>query len=310
MRSVMAWFRIEPQSDDPQPGPDRALQARVYDPAWLLGRQWQLGELTGEDAASPAWVRLRMTGAPISRLQLRGATEVHRVAPADLIEPLVEGEAEQDAEWIRSVEAGQHFLAALDAAGLGAEFGTAFRTAYPVLDPDSQRTDPESAVRFRVLSRRGMDGLALAAAARGPDGAARLPDRPAVSSHQDELLAPVAGVVPGTGAGRWDGLGARAARVSVHAGRAASERHGGGRARRAGVPGGTARLDRSARRARRHHARRRGRSGRAAVDALRAADPRALPGHAREPLVGVRGRRSVLRTHRGRGRRPRPAADG
>ena len=138
----MAWFRIEPQSDDPQPGPDRALQARVYDPAWLLGRQWQLGELTGEDAASPAWVRLRMTGAPISRLQLRGATEVHRVAPADLIEPLVEGEAEQDAEWIRSLEAGQHFLAALDAAGLGAEFGTAFRTAYPVLAPDSHAPTP------------------------------------------------------------------------------------------------------------------------------------------------------------------------
>ncbi len=32
----------------------RALRAEVHDPVWFLGRQWQLGEHHGEDAASPA----------------------------------------------------------------------------------------------------------------------------------------------------------------------------------------------------------------------------------------------------------------
>ena len=30
------------------------LQARVYDPLWLLARQWQIGEFQGEDSGSPA----------------------------------------------------------------------------------------------------------------------------------------------------------------------------------------------------------------------------------------------------------------
>ena len=30
------------------------LQARLYDPLWLLARQWQIGEFQGEDNGSPA----------------------------------------------------------------------------------------------------------------------------------------------------------------------------------------------------------------------------------------------------------------
>ena len=28
---------------------DTSLQARIYDPLWLLPRQWQFGEFEGED---------------------------------------------------------------------------------------------------------------------------------------------------------------------------------------------------------------------------------------------------------------------
>jgi hypothetical protein len=183
MISVTAWYRIEPQSDDPTPGPDRALQARVYDPAWLLGRQWQLGELTGEDAASPAWVRLRLASTPINRIALGRTTS--DLAPGQPVEPLVEGEPDAVASWPAAVAAGQHFLAALDAAGLHHLAGD-FRAAYPLPDPG------EPSARARILRRRGLDGLALAAAARGPDGAARLPARPHLSAHQDDVLAVLA----------------------------------------------------------------------------------------------------------------------
>jgi hypothetical protein len=51
-----AWTRLEPlsASGDPTPG----LEARVFDPLWLLSRQWRLGEFEGEDAGSPLFVEV------------------------------------------------------------------------------------------------------------------------------------------------------------------------------------------------------------------------------------------------------------
>lgn len=56
--------RLEPQSvtGDPDPG----AQARTADPLWMLGRQWQLGELTGEDAGSPVSVTVRSRALPVT----------------------------------------------------------------------------------------------------------------------------------------------------------------------------------------------------------------------------------------------------
>ena len=59
--SYTFWNRLEPSpragSPDPR-GVSRALAAEVHDPLWFLTRQWQLGELRGEDGASPAWIEL------------------------------------------------------------------------------------------------------------------------------------------------------------------------------------------------------------------------------------------------------------
>lgn len=175
MRSLTTWWRIEPQSDDLVPGPDSGLQARLYDPAWLLGRQWQLGELNGEDAASPASVRLGVASAPITRLQL-GAPDgpVHELGPQDLLEPLVEAEAQQTAEWAASVAAGAHLLEALDHANL-TTLAPAFRDKYPLPDPDPNGTDPAARRRFRVLRRNGIAGVAVRAAARTAAGKPRVP---------------------------------------------------------------------------------------------------------------------------------------
>ena len=68
-RSITTWNRLEPRPEglDPTLG----LEARVYDPAWLLGRQWQLGELTGEDAASPALIRIHAATSRLTRAGIR-----------------------------------------------------------------------------------------------------------------------------------------------------------------------------------------------------------------------------------------------
>lgn len=59
------FLRLEPRStsDSLEPG----LAARVGDPLWLLGRQWQLGELLADDAGSPTSVDLAADVAALSR---------------------------------------------------------------------------------------------------------------------------------------------------------------------------------------------------------------------------------------------------
>ena len=55
---------------------ERALRAEVRDPLWFLTRQWQFGELTGDDAASPVEVRTRMGAAAFARYAPGTGSEV------------------------------------------------------------------------------------------------------------------------------------------------------------------------------------------------------------------------------------------
>jgi hypothetical protein len=59
-----AMVRLEPDSitGDPAPG----AEARIGDAAWMLGRQWQFGELTGEDAGSVVSVHVASSALPIT----------------------------------------------------------------------------------------------------------------------------------------------------------------------------------------------------------------------------------------------------
>jgi hypothetical protein len=58
------WYqRLEPA----RPGDDlqHGFRAEIADPAWLLGRQWQLGEHQGEDASTPVVVKMELAYEPI-----------------------------------------------------------------------------------------------------------------------------------------------------------------------------------------------------------------------------------------------------
>ena len=59
-----SMVRVEPDSitGDPAPG----AEARTADPAWMLGRQWQFGELAGEDAGSVVAVRVTSRALPVT----------------------------------------------------------------------------------------------------------------------------------------------------------------------------------------------------------------------------------------------------
>ena len=62
----MSWegyWRLEPVP--PYEDLQRGFAAELADPAWLLGRQWQVGEHTGEDAGTPVVVSLEVAHTPL-----------------------------------------------------------------------------------------------------------------------------------------------------------------------------------------------------------------------------------------------------
>jgi len=118
-----------------------AMRAEVSDPAWFLGRQWQLGEHRGNDAAFPTLVHLEVTETPV-----RGRSEQPeddpRVTPPEVI---IEAEPEQ---WWT--------------IGRRVRVGMALQAALPV----ERRDDPTLRVRgaaapYSHLNGVSVDGLLL-----------------------------------------------------------------------------------------------------------------------------------------------------
>jgi hypothetical protein len=113
--SIVTWNRLEPRPRSVDV--TATLKAELRDPAWLLGRQWQLGEFGGEDAGSPAFVDiawrlqdLRTWSAGAITANVDGKAPLERYP---LAEPF-------SADQATRVELGQVFLRVLDDAYGGA----------------------------------------------------------------------------------------------------------------------------------------------------------------------------------------------
>ena len=64
------WNRLEGRGREVEF--QRALQAEVHDPLWMLARQWQFGEFKGEDTGSAVTAKLARTVAPIDGVRAGG----------------------------------------------------------------------------------------------------------------------------------------------------------------------------------------------------------------------------------------------
>jgi hypothetical protein len=118
-----------------------AVRAEVHDPVWFLGRQWQLGEHRGSDAASPALVHMKVTETPVAG-RSNAPRENPRVTPPEAI---IESEPEQ---WWT--------------VGRRVRVGRALRNAVPA----ARRNEPALRLAgvgapYDVLNGRVLDGLAL-----------------------------------------------------------------------------------------------------------------------------------------------------
>jgi hypothetical protein len=133
--SATIWNRLEPLPATN--AVDTALQARLADPLWLLARQWQFGELSGEDAGSPIDVLVDTEAAPLSRLRLGGpAAPALAYVPGEApLEAIVEAEPVRQRDAGLAADCGLHFLRMLSAADLDPSIASAVVAAYPLTLP-------------------------------------------------------------------------------------------------------------------------------------------------------------------------------
>jgi hypothetical protein len=214
--SITSWTRLEPQCTDADIG--TSSSARVFDPLWMLTRQWQMGEFQAEDAGTPIQARVRATTAVItrrfsgelpkptgpgptpiaaqaydpSRTPLEVLVERRRMRPAN----------ETDARMLTfAVEAGLHFLRMLELQKLSKSYRAPFVTKFalqPLSGINPALIDDATARYMQSMVGRAPDGRQLATTVR-TSGAAQLvldpvlniavADRPKVQQAATSWLA-------------------------------------------------------------------------------------------------------------------------
>jgi hypothetical protein len=148
---------------------ERSLQGQIRDPAWFLARQWQTGELEGDDAGSPVQAVMSVQSVPLTGYT-PGVTSA-TLQPYDPLVPL-EPHVERVPVTLNvrgSAQLGRYAEAAINAAVPPATAATvigALRTAYPIAAtvPLDAPEDPAGRAVRASLAGRVVDGVALAAA--------------------------------------------------------------------------------------------------------------------------------------------------
>jgi hypothetical protein len=158
------WARLEPRVSDPSLAP--GIVAAVEDPLWLLGRQWQLGELDGDDAGSPIGVEVYGSWSPVERVTLGGAPFDHDARSAPL-EAVVAREPAPDGESLLAFALDVAVRVTQELAARGApqaDLATLVAT-YPLDTGQLQTTlgdcGPAERRRIELLAARLFDGRAL-----------------------------------------------------------------------------------------------------------------------------------------------------
>lgn len=185
--SITSWVRLEPRCRDI--AMREAVRARVWDPLWLLARQWQVGEFEGEDAGSPVHARWRGSSAAITRVHV-GRAVPGQLAPQRYDAAALPLEAVIERQPVRprspsdatssvrlAAESGLHFLRLLEAQVTSRSYRAAFVARYGLAAPsDDERAtlDGETLAYWDLMAGRAPDARLLREAWRAADGQRRL----------------------------------------------------------------------------------------------------------------------------------------
>jgi len=197
---VTVWNRLEgrPRSVDFT----RALRAEVRDALWMLTRQWQMGELHGDDAGSPVLAKVQLSQAVLDGFQARDAA-VSALDPAVPLEAVVE---RRPLDIFRSgglgaidlrLAIGRRFVKSIPAPYRAALIGQwPFAAPDPLDAADTDRVAHlEVWATLRAIAGRAMDGYRLyehlvAAPGNKPWGAVTVldVDKPALIKAGERLV--------------------------------------------------------------------------------------------------------------------------
>jgi hypothetical protein len=190
----MSWQRLESSTTGAELL--EGQEARIADPYWLMGRQWQVGELSGEDAASPILVEARVRHTALTRFRPGipfGIAPVTVPMNGDLPletaverEPVREGPAAARVTAEASLQLRRRLVAAAAPAGLL----PALRKRFPFVLPPDDGLDPVGRAQLELLGRRSLAAgdLCELLLTTGPAGLKGLPGL-ATKAVQDALVA-------------------------------------------------------------------------------------------------------------------------
>lgn len=196
-----SMVRIEPDSisGDPAPG----AEARIADPAWLLGRQWQFGELTGENAGSVVAVEVASRALPITAWAPLGADSDSLDGlswrpwrPGAVLEEMIQAVPTLDpgAGLRQRAEAGAQLVEHLHEAGATA-LADLLVQRYPLkLAPDP--LSPEQPGPDEIPAPDETDEARAAREARIAERLAKVAARDRLDPQARRLLTVLAGTVP------------------------------------------------------------------------------------------------------------------
>jgi len=168
MSSITGWNRVEPHARDA--AFKEGLEAPLYDPAWTLARQWQLGEFRGEDAASAVATKVKIKAQPVTHYKpgpwAEDASPVPYDAESQALEALVEAEtADEFGEigWLDRAEGGLTFWRLLLSQGEpeGRDIWIAQFGFEPLAADDLARLDEDLRSDYLELQETAPDGHRL-----------------------------------------------------------------------------------------------------------------------------------------------------
>jgi len=152
---------------------DNVLRAEIYDPLWMLGRQWQFGEFQGEDTGSATLVKVALESTTISKFQTGDTPAVPYTDDVPL-ETTVEADVIHF-DYKTRVKTGSQWFKILKSAGLlPVGLKDSFREEYPVALPEIEEGDSANKVvaKARLLSNHSAMQFVDAAGERSMDGTA------------------------------------------------------------------------------------------------------------------------------------------
>jgi hypothetical protein len=167
------WHRIETMARSE--GLADGVAARIADPLWTLARQWQIGELRGDDAARPIGVQVNLRSIDVAGLGAKGrpTAPLEPAVPLEAqVEPIGASDTGTAALHDRAL-AGRRLLRSLRSSGL-TQAADALLAEYPLtrLAPTGLEPPGTLSATAQLLRSRGLDAAAILEAP--PDDLSRL----------------------------------------------------------------------------------------------------------------------------------------